>query len=115
MGRSCINGNTYTPTAFRLSLPDDKEDSTPVARLEIDNVDRRIGLAIREMRRQPEFIIRVVRASAPDEVEIEFTDFVLESCDINKLTVSGNIGVSKAINQTFPKDMYNPSLFPGMF
>lgn len=109
------NGEVYHASAFRCVLPDEKEDSVPQATIEIDNVDRRIGLAVREMQARPRFTFKVIRASAPDEIEIEFNEFVLDSATVDKLVLTGKIGVSSALNQTFPKDSYTPSLFPGMF
>ena len=109
------NGETYYASAFRCVLPDEKEDSPPRATIEIDNVDRRIGLAIRGMQDRPRFTFKIVRASAPDDIEIEFNEFVLDSATIDKLVLTGTIGVSSVLNQTFPKDSYTPSLFPGMF
>jgi hypothetical protein len=109
------NGNTYNACAFRCILPDEKENSVPEATIEIDNVDRRIGLAIRQMKARPKFTIKVIRASNPDEIEIEFNEFVLDSATIDKNVLQGKIGVSSSLNQTFPKDNYSPTLFPGMF
>ncbi len=69
--------HVFSPFPFDLTLPDDAEGSSPAARLSIDNIDRRVVMAIRSLQTAAYILIEVVRAAAPDVIEAKFEDFRL--------------------------------------
>ena len=62
------NGETYIGFPFDISLISDG-DGPPKARLSVQNVDRRIGEAVRGLSTPPRLRIDVLAASAFDETE----------------------------------------------
>ena len=62
------NGNTFVGFPFDLELPGDFEDALPSVKLTICNVDRQIVYAIRTLTGPPTITIKVVLASAPEEI-----------------------------------------------
>ena len=109
------NGVTYTPYPFRLTLPRSDPQQQPRAKIEIDNVDRVIVLAIRLLTSEPEIQIKIVRASAPDTVEVEFTGFKLRNTFYDALVVTGDLTVEDFLTEPYPAGIFDPSRFPGGF
>jgi hypothetical protein len=108
-------GETYIAFPFRLELPDDTEEATPRARLELDNVDRRIVEAVRLMSSPARVTIRVVLWSDPDSVEVEQSGFVLRNVDYDALTVRGDLYLEHYEDEPYPAGIFSPGGFPGLF
>lgn len=111
------NGDTYISLPFDLVLPDTPENGVPVAKLQIDNIDRMIVQAVREM--QPgtpcSVIMRVVLASDPDYVEIEFLDFIMTNVTYDALTVQGDLSIENFSSKPYPAGTFSPRFFGGLF
>lgn len=67
------------------------EDPVRSVKLEIANVDGRIGEAVRTVEGVPTATIETVRASTPDEVEIAIEDAEVSSAEIDQPSVSVNL------------------------
>lgn len=109
------NGNTFIPFPFRLTLPIDDSTSLPRASLEVDNVDRQIVEAIRTITSAPTVTLEIVRAAAPDVIEISWDDFRLQDVSYNSLTITGTLSMENFIGEPYPSDQFVPSTFPGIF
>lgn len=111
------NEELYVALPFELVLPDTPENGVPVAKLSIDNIDRMIVQAVREM--QPgtpcSVIMRVVLIADPDYVEIEYTDFVLTNVTYDALTVSGDLSIENFSTKPYPYGTFSPRFFGGLF
>ncbi|NNG04359.1 MAG: DUF1833 family protein [Inquilinus sp.] len=107
-------GDTYVAFPFRVSLPDDTEEAAR-ARLEIDNVDRRIVEAVRSISSPPSVRLEVVLAGTPDLVEAGPFDFELEETRYDLLVVSGELAFEPVLDLAMPADSLSPGLFPGLF
>jgi len=107
------NGNTYIPFPFSITLPRSDPQQQPRAQIEIDNVDRQIVQAIRLLTTPPEIQIQVVRASAPDTVEVQFDGFTLKDANYDALVVSGSLSVEDFLSEPYPAGIFDPSRFPG--
>lgn len=105
----------FSPFPFELTLPDDAEGSPPAARLSIDNIDRRVVLAIRSLQSAAYILIEIVRASAPDVIEAKFEDFRLTDVSYDSQVVAGNLSLEDFISEPFPAAIFSPGLFPGLF
>ena len=108
-------GETYVAFPFDLSLPDDNQSSAPRARLTIDNVDRQIVEAIRQIQSPPTVQLVVVLSSDPDTVEAEFPAFKLRSVEVDILTVRGDLTIELFEDEPYPAGSFVPSAFPGLF
>jgi len=108
------NGDTFLAFPFRFIPPSD-DDSDQQAKLEIDNVDRRIVEAIRRLSSPPTISVNLVRESAPDTIEVEFPEFLLQGVKYDRLVVSGTLSVESLDNDPIPAHSFMPSFFPGLF
>jgi hypothetical protein len=108
-------GETFTAFPFDLTLPDDDDGRPPRARLVIDNVDRSIVLAVRNLASSPIVTIEIVRAADPDTVEARFDDFRFTGITYDSHVVSGDLTVEDFTAEPYPAASFSPSLFPGLF
>lgn len=108
-------GNTFIGFPFDIELPGDFEEALPSVRLTICNVDRQIVYAIRTLTGPPTITIKVVLASAPEDVQAGPYVMTLRECDYNSLTVSGTIMPEDVLNEVYPGDSFTPAVAPGLF
>ena len=113
----CDGGTeTYTAWPFQVILPSNIESGVTRGSIVIDNIDRSIVSAIRQISSAPcDVSLWVVLASDPDSVEAEFTGFHFTGIDYNELTISGELTIESFLNEPFPGDTFLPSTFPGLF
>ncbi len=105
----------FSPFPFDLTLPDDAEGTAPAARLSIDNIDRRVVMAVRSLQSAAYVLIEIVRAAAPDVIEAKFEDFRLTDISYDSQVVAGNLTLEDFISEPFPAAIFSPGLFPGLF
>lgn len=109
------NGEIYTAFPFEISLPDETQDTLGQCKLRIDNVDRRIVEAVRLCTGVPKMTISVILADSPDIVEFGPLDMNLSVVEYDSFIVDATITYDDVLNQSFPKDKFIPSMFPGLF
>jgi len=73
------NGDTYLACPIQVTLSEDSEDRIPQAKLVMDNIDRTIIAALRSITTPPTVTLQIVKASDPDTVEMELTDFEMRT------------------------------------
>lgn len=100
---------------FQLDLPIDSDESPPISKLVIDNVDRVIVEAIRSISSPPSVLLEMVLASDVDTVELAWNDFELVNADYDELTVSGDLTQEKFLAEPYPYLKFTPGNFPGLF
>lgn len=105
----------FSPFPFDLTLPDDAEGAAPAARLSIDNIDRRVVMAVRSLQSAAHVLIEIVRAAAPDVIEAKFEDFRLTDVSYDSQVVAGNLTLEDFVSEPFPAAIFSPGLFPGLF
>ncbi|MBE0598443.1 MAG: DUF1833 family protein, partial [Desulfuromonadales bacterium] len=105
----------YQPFPFDIALPADRDDQISKVTLTIDNVDRAIVRAVRELASAPTVTLEIVLASSPDVVEAGPFEFTLQDAGYDALTVSGTLGYEDILNEPFPAGAFVPAAFPGMF
>ena len=108
-------GNNFIAFPFELTLPDDQENSSPRAKLVIDNVDRQIVNAVRSISSAASALIEIVRAADPEVVEAQFTDFKLTNVFYDSQKVEGDLTIEDFTAEPFPAASFSPSLFPALF
>lgn len=108
-------GLRYLALPFSAVLPDDKEDSAPVAKLSMDNVDRDLVALLRSTTTPAEITMEVVLASSPDDVEIEFPPFDLVNADYDDATITISLAIDALATEPYPSGTFDPASFPGLF
>ena len=108
-------GDTFIAFPFRLSLPTDSDERPPRARLSIDNVDRQIVTAVRQVSGPIGVLMEIVLASDPDTIEASFPDFELTEVRYDALVVEGDLGIEAFVREPFPGDRFTPSGYLGLF
>lgn len=108
-------GETFVAFPFALTLPDDIDNQSPEARLTIDNIDRQIVQALRNIVSAPDVLIEIVRAATPDVIEARFQDFRLTNVTYDSQIVSGNLSIEDFTMEPYPAGTFSPGYFPGLF
>jgi hypothetical protein len=111
------NGIEYTPCAFKCVLPGQNDEGTSKAcKIEIDNVDRRIGeIAGETVNIRVTVTVSVIMAQTPNIVEAGPFRFILRNINISKETVSGELYDFYIYDRNLPGMRYVPEDFPGLF
>ncbi len=108
-------GESFTAFPFELVLPDDRENTSPRARLIIDNVSRVVLASIKSLSTAPSVTMEIVRGSDPDTVEAVFPDFKLANIKYNALTIQGDLTLEDFTAEPYPSTIFSPSSFPALF
>ncbi len=108
-------GETFYAFPFELTLPDDEDNKPPRARLIIDNIDRTIVKAVRNLASSPTVLIEIIRAAEPDVVEAKFEDFRFTNISYDARVVEGDLTIEDFTAEPYPAASFSPSFFPGLF
>lgn len=115
---STVDGSseTYVTYPFKIILPSNVESGITHGSIVIDNINRDIVSAIRQIGSEPcDVSIWVVLASSPNIVEAEFTGFRFSKISYDDFTISGEITIESFLSEPFPGDTFLPGTFPGLF
>ncbi len=109
------NGVDYPAYPFEASLAGEEEDRSPTARIRIDNVDRSIVRAVREIVGEPLTArLSIVLASTPDQVEVGPLNFKIRQVDYDAQVVEGELLLEDVLNTPCPAHRFTPADFPGL-
>lgn len=108
-------GDLFTAFPFDITLPTDNPDTAPRARLQIDNVSREIGQAIRQISSAATMLIEVVRTDDFDTLELSFPTLTLRNVRFDAFKVSGDVLAEDIHTEQYPAYTFNPSTTPGLF
>ena len=109
------NGDTYFALPFEISLPSDEGGDIPRAVVRIDNVNRAMVIAIRSISTSPTVQMDIIRASAPNVLEVSFPDFIFTGISYDAFTISGDLTLENFLLEPYPAGVFDPSRFPGGF
>lgn len=111
-----IEGNEFFATAFRVALPDDKDQQLPQARLEVDNVGRELTQWLEFSRGGKGARCRLIQIlrSDPDVIEFDMT-MDLTGLVIDNISVSGLLGFQNTLGQTAVAVRFDPQSAPGLW
>lgn len=108
-------GYTWAAFPFDVSLPIESDDQIPVMTLRIDNVDRQIVTAVRNLQGPPDITLDIVVASQPDIVEATFVGFKLKNVSYDNLVVEGEMRLEEILSEPYPQHRMTPFHFPGLY
>lgn len=108
-------GVTYTPLAFRVTLPNEGE-TIHEAQLVMDAVDLVVIEKLRQANEKPQVTFSLILASAPD-ADSEAGPFTFEVSNVsyNAKSLSCTLNYGKKLEAKFPKVGKTPYNFPGLF
>lgn len=109
------NGEEFIFIPFDFSFPNQEADTSPIARLKIDNISREISTAIDAINSPADITIQVVLASTPSTIELELPDFKLRRTGWDVFEVTGDITVEHYDNEPYPAGRFTTADFPGLF
>lgn len=119
--RICTNNETvtsggfdYLALPFEIELPGQDPDSPGRSRIKIDNMDPVIVDWLRSISSPPTVTLRVVLASQPNTIELEFSGLVLRNCEYDASIVSADLNFESILVEPAALAM-TPSLFPALF
>lgn len=106
----------FHATAFRVALPDDKDQQLPQARLEVDNVGREVTQWLEYSRGGKGARCRIIQVlrSDPDLIEFDMT-MDLTGLVIDNQTVSGILGFQNTLGQAGVCVRFDPLTSPGLW
>jgi len=108
-------GYSYSPFAFTVELPAEKDGEIGDAKLSVDAVDLSIIAAIRSIETAPSVEIAVALADSPDTTEVAFGSFLWRDITYNKFTVSGSLTYEDRLDIYVPSKCFTPTIVPGVF
>ncbi|WP_427452164.1 hypothetical protein [Litorimonas sp. WD9-15] len=109
-------GHTYIPWMFELTPP--SQGSGPSgSTLRFENIDRRIGDAIKLLPSSAEIFVaaEMVLAETPDIIEQNFTRFKLTVIQLQQLTIEASLAPPNDALEPFCSFIYEPAFTPGVF
>lgn len=110
------NGEEYAAFPFTVELMDQVPDQLPMAKLDISNVDLRVGQAVRMILPKPNVEYRLVLRSQPDTVEMGPIPFLAPTAVYDKNTVSVTLAIDlRLLTEPHPFLTVNPQTCPGAF
>lgn len=108
-------GEEYLFVGMGVTLPDERDEAPPRARLSFSNVGREAVAMARSVSSPPAVKIELVLASAPDDVEVECPQMDMVSVDYGADTISFDLAVDSFSTESCPAHSFDPAYFPGLF
>lgn len=108
-------GETFVYLPVRLRLPDDSDSGPGEMQLELDNVDRGMTQAIREIFSPINVKVEIVMDNALDTVDLEWPEYVLSNISYDATTITGTMLLENLVREPFPGLSFSPSTAPGVF
>lgn len=106
-------GDRFIYIPFEFTMAGQGEGDNRV-QIRIENVDREITVALRNITSPPTAIVELVMAVAPDVVEMSFPDLYMRDVAGDVLSISAELSGNRMEMERYPKDGYSPSLYPGV-
>ena len=108
------NGETFVGFPFEIPLPDNIEDAPPRTRLQISNVSREIGQAIRLINTPASVTLEIVQQSDLDTIQFTFPGMRLTNAQLDALTVTGDLSFEDLVREPYPSKTFSPAEYPGL-
>jgi hypothetical protein len=110
-----VGGNVYSPVAFVIDFPSDKDGEIGEAKLVIDAVDRSIIALIEAATERITVRVFVTSTAAPSATDIDFGTFEWKDVDYDQFTASGTLTYEHLLDVEIPPLEFTPITVPGIF
>ncbi|RKQ68939.1 hypothetical protein DES40_1715 [Litorimonas taeanensis] len=109
-------GKTYIPWQFEFTPPAQGDDVS-AANLRFENIDRRIGEAVKLLPSDAEIIVEAehILAATPDIIEESFTVFKISTIRLQPLSVETDMSPPDDSLEPFCSYRFHPAVTPGVF
>lgn len=108
-------GEVYWYLPIDIVPPDSQEQSPPLARLSIDNIDRELIRLMRSTGEPATFTIEVVSASEPDIVQQPYPPMEVTLFSYDQYRAVFELQYKPLQAESFPVGSFTPSQFSGLF
>ena len=115
--KTTSNGRDYIWAPFQIHLPDDVDEQAPSVQFMVENIDRSIIARIRNLnirQGRAKLGIQLVKASAPNYVEIDYPDFDIVNASFNMNVVTFTAQIDALTKEPYPAQSFDPSGFPAI-
>jgi len=108
-------GQVFTPHAFTITLPVESGEELGSVEFQLDNTTLLLVDMLRRITEPAAFLLEIVLASSPDSPEYTIADLLLREVSWDASAITGRLLLDDVLNQRFPRDVYDPIQFPGLF
>lgn len=106
---------TYQPAAFSIALPEDTQEGTPSATLDLDAADIQVVRKLRQANNRIILDLWVVVADNPNVVERGPYNYQSTEVSINETRISLRLEAEPILDIEIPGKRYTPTTFPGLW
>jgi Domain of unknown function (DUF1833) len=108
-------GQVYEHLPVNIIIPDSQEQSPPLSRMSIDNIDRELIALIRSSSEPATMTLEVVSATEPDIVQQPYPPMEVTNIQYDQFRAVFELTYKPLQAETFPVGIFSPSQFPGLF
>ena len=108
-------GNVYVAFPFTITLPTDDGETFREASIVLDNTSLELIGHLRSVTEEIPAKLEIIMASLPDQVQMDFSELVLNSIQYNLKKISGSLVMDNFLNSEAASEKYTPSLYPGLY
>lgn len=108
-------GDTFAFFPVSIRLPDDTDSGPGQMQIELDNVDRAMTEAIREIHSPLSVKVELVMDNAVDTVDLTWPEYTLRNIQYNATTITGTMTLENLTSEPFPGVSFTPATTPGVF
>lgn len=109
------NGNTYIPVNFSMTLPVEESGKVQDTTISISAINRQIIEIVRTIVDPPDIKVFIIRADAPDVIEVGPWDFKLRNISYDVNTMSGNLFFETPLRNNISTIRVSNQTFPGVY
>lgn len=107
-------GQVYSPLAFTVRLPDQRDGAIPTVTMEADDTMRVLSRAFRSASGPVPAVLRIVLGDTPNVLERELSAQI-EAYEFGGGAFRGTMTQSTIMDRAFGKLTYTPGRFKGLF
>lgn len=108
-------GEEYLFFPMQINLPDEAENSAPRCSITMYDVTRYIMPVVRTLTGRPKITLEIVLSSAPDVVEVSFSNLYITNFTYTADRVTADLAMINYEIEPFPQYSFTPVHFPGLF
>lgn len=105
----------YTAFPFQVTLPISDGASVGVLQFSISNVSVKLIELVRKMRDPVTVRLKVILASAPDEIKVDLRYMKLKSVTADEQLLTFSVSGPAFLSETFPSHTYSRSAYRALF
>jgi hypothetical protein len=109
------NSVLYTPYGFSFIPPSTSKTGDPVARIEIEDVDKILNAHFRSVNSEVDIVISTILANDPDQIELGPHNFSIISVNTSGALLTLSLQQQTVLRNNLTGFNMDVSYFPGLF